>query len=209
MSRSFRRAVVCSLALAVEKDIPTWILSGAGGGLSITMLERKDPYDIEELIIQLIELDTSTEALTEMHPLIGLVQMLTDVTDPIAYSPYWLQRRDGGPVPNLLVTSGSVDAATPWRTASAMAVAAGLPVIRPIEVPAQNFELAGLAPIDSPARENLAEGDATGAFLQWKNEDHFVIFNRPEAIHASMEFLRSAAFNASPVIERVTNPDAR
>ena len=62
--------------------------------------------------------------------------------------------------------------------------------------------------VDS-ARQNLASGTATGAFLQWKNENHFVVFNRPEAIHASMEFLRAAAFNASPVIERIPNPDVR
>ncbi|MDF1565445.1 MAG: alpha/beta fold hydrolase [Deltaproteobacteria bacterium] len=197
-----------SLAAAVEKDIGTWVLSGAGGGLSITAMERKDPFDIAALVVELVELDTATEPLTELHPLVGLVQLLTEVTDPLAYSPYWLERRDGAPTPNMLVTSGSTDAATPWRTATAMAVAAGLPVMRPIEVPSQSFDLAGLAPVDSPARQNLA-GDATGAFLQWKNEDHFVIFNRPEAIHASMEFLRSAAFNASPVIERVPNPDVK
>ncbi len=198
-----------ALAAAVEKDIGSWVLSGAGGGFSITLMERKDIIDIEDAIIQLMALDPTVEELTELHPFIGLMQTLTEVTDPIDYSPYWFDRRDGAPAPNMLVTSGSVDAATPWRTATAMAVAAGLPVMRPIEVPSANFDLAGLTPVDSPLRQNLSGNTATGAFLQWKNENHFVVFNRSEAIHASMEFLRAAAFNTTPVIERIPNPDVR
>jgi len=71
---------------------------------------------------------------------------------------------------------------------------------------------------------NVAEvmnvvGDVNGktaGFLQWTNDipgqdydTHFVIFNRPEAINASMRFLESSAFESAAVIERNPNADVR
>jgi len=198
-----------ALVAAVEKNIGAYVLSGAGGGLSITLMERKDMVDIQDLLTRLLQLDPTVEPLTELHPVLGLIQLLTEVTDPINYSPYWLSKERVAP-PHILSTSGALDAETPWRSAVALNVAGKIPPMRPLEArPAASFTDAGLAAVDSPVSLNLASAEATGAFLQWPGEDHFVVFNRSEAIHASMEFLRSFAYDSAPKIERIAAPALR
>ncbi|MBT6432506.1 MAG: hypothetical protein HOK28_05395 [Deltaproteobacteria bacterium] len=202
-----------AIALAFDEDISSWVLSGAGGGLSITVLERKDPVDFEELIRFFTELP-ETETLSELHPLITLIQTAVDITDPINYAPSWNPRRES-PAPNILVTSGCYDEQTPHFSASAMAVAGRIPLVEPAAMETQLYSLANLPYISAPVRSNL-EGSNTGGFLQWcgsilqpSQSNHFVVFNRPEAIHATMEFLHTGLQSNQAIIERKPGADVR
>ena len=202
-----------AIALAFDEKISSWVLSGAGGGLSITVLERKDPVDFEELIRFFAELP-ATENLTELHPLMTLIQTAVDITDPINYAPSWNPRRET-PVPNILVTSGCYDEQTPHLSASAMAVAGRIPLVEPAAMETDLYTLADLPYVSAPVTSNL-EGASTGGFLQWcgsitqiNQSNHFVIFNRPEAIHASMEFLNSGLRENQAVIERQPSADVK
>ena len=79
--------------------------------------------------------------------------------------------------------------ATPYRTATALAVAGHLPILEPIAVPAPLFTVAGIAAEQAPLTGNVqdAAGDKTAGFMQWTNSppgavaSHFVVFYRPEA----------------------------
>jgi len=200
-----------AMAAAVETDIPTWVLSGAGGGLSITLMERKDFADFEQLIRLLLYMGDEDEPLSELHPVVGLIQSLVDITDPLNYSPHWLHLSTRGSAAHVLVTSGEHDAATPHRTAAAMAVAGHVPVVEPVVIDIPAYDWTGLASVAAPASANV--GGRTAGFLQWRadgaDDSHWVIFRRPEAIHASMRFLESAAYDTAPVIERVPGADVR
>ena len=54
---------------------------------------------------------------------------------------------------------------------------------------------------------------ASAGFVQWDDDglsaDHFVIFNRPEAINASMRLLESWAFEPTPRLERDPSSNVR
>jgi len=202
-----------ALALAFEENINAWVLSGAGGGLSITVLERKDIVDFEEFIRFLVELPAD-EPLTELHPILTLIQTAVDITDPINYAPRWNPRRVSTPK-DILVTSGCYDDQTPHRSASAMAVAGRIPLVEPAAMESSLYDLADLPYISAPVTGNLS-GDGTGGFLQWcgsitqpNQSNHFVVFNRPEAIHATMQFLKTALTQTQTVIEREPSVDVR
>lgn len=188
-----------ALALPFEPDIDTWLLSGAGGGISISILERKDPVDFKALFEFLAQIESEDVPLSELHPVVSLVQMLIDVTDPINYSPHWLD--PNGTQPSLLVTSGELDQATHWRSATAMSVAGRVPILMPVFIPTPEYELLGVDYAQAPLAGNLDNGNTAG-FIQWRNQDHFVVFDLPEAINASMRLFESAAFETNTVIER-------
>ena len=105
-----------------------WVLSGAGGGLSITLLERKDPVDFEALIRFLLEFNEEDE-LDPFHPILALIQTAVDITDPIHFA-----RRSAelSQQPSVLITNGCWDAQTPYKTTDAMALALGAPLVEPI-----------------------------------------------------------------------------
>jgi hypothetical protein len=194
--------------------IDTWVLSGAGGGIAITVMERKDFVDIELLLRALLWMDENDEPLTELHPAVRLIQTLVDITDPVNYSPYWLDLEGLSPGHSMLVTSGEHDEATPHRTATALSVAARVPVVAPVVVSIPQYDWAGVPVAEAPVSDNT--GDDTAGLLQWTNDlpgadydSHFVIFYRPEAINASMRFLESAAYEPARVIERVVGADVR
>jgi MYXO-CTERM domain-containing protein len=183
------------------------VLSGAGGGLAITVVERKDPFDIASLLVVLLGMDPD-EPLDESHPVIALLQTLVDVTDPIAYAPYWFTERgtwEGQAPVSVLLTSGLLDAQTPYRTAEALAAAGRLPQLAPAVTTPVAFDLRGIAATEGPFVDNRAGwdgGTVTAGFAQWDDPaDHFVIFTDPDAAATYREFLATGAEGA-PVIDR-------
>lgn len=200
-----------AIAAAYETNIRAWMLSGAAGGLSITIMERKDILDFEEAFRLLFWL-AEDEPLSALHPAMTIVQTLVDATDPINYAPFWVNRQAHSPPTHVLVTSGELDAASPRRGAAALAVRGRIPLVAPQALPIEGYALLDWAAEPPPVRGNM-DGHTAG-FLQWaddgKDASHFVIFRRPEAIHASMHFLRTALQQPGPpVIERVVDANVR
>lgn len=188
-----------SLALPFEGAIDDWVLSGAGGGFGITMLERKDILDFAHLVKVFLAI-SDDEGFSELHPGIMLVQILADISDPVNYAERWNQRTVGRMPASVLMTSGEHDAATPYRTAIALATAARLQITSPVVVNAPEFDWLGQVPATAPLRAN-ANGQ-TAAFAQWTDDiagtnvdTHFVIFHRPEAIELGNHFLETALYD--------------
>ena len=112
-------------------DVEQVVLSGAGGVLAITLVERKDILDFAALIEALLQFEPD-EALTIAHPASALIQTLSEVTDTVNYAPYWFAERGDwrGHTPvDVLLTNGTLDANTPYQTAIALAAAGRLPIL--------------------------------------------------------------------------------
>lgn len=180
------------------EEVSAAVLSGAGGGLSITLVERKDYTDIQGMIEQIAGF-AEGESLTEMHPVAGIVQQLVDVTDPINYAPYWYAEQGtwGGQAPSsVLLTSGLLDEQTPHRTAEALAAAAQLPQLAPGANEPDGLRLRQLAPVLPPLDGNAIAWDGTpvtGAFSQWADEDHYAVFYNRDLAEIYRNFLASAS----------------
>lgn len=185
------------------------MLSGAGGGLAITIVERKDPVDISGALRTVLKF-MEDEEVDELHPVVGLIQSLVEVTDPINYAPYWwaIDGGFGGTPQNVLLTSGRNDAQTPHRTAEAMAAAARMPILAPGMNQPIAHDLADLATQTGPLTENVTAWDGsprTSALSQWANDDHWAIFDNAEAAKQYRHFLWSTAYEVPTIDDTPPN----
>jgi hypothetical protein len=209
-----------SIAAGVESRIGAWLLSAGGGGLGITILDRKDFGDFPTILGLLFGLKTPNETLTELHVLMTIIQTVVDATDPINYAPFWFRENKIGAPTSQLLTSGMDDTMTPWRSAIGLATAARLSPIAPLIQPLPELDWAGISTLSAPVSGN--NPDSTNAFIQWDKgtgtasnswSGHFTVYNRPEAINASMRFLETyfapESSDGQPLIERDTNADVR
>jgi len=190
-------------------DVKATVLSGAGAILTITLLERKDILDFQQLVETLLSFDED-ETLTELHPAMSLIQTLTEVTDPVNYAPYWHARRGNWrghrPTP-VLLTNGTLDANTPYRTAVALAAAGRLPLVGEAATNIEPILLHDLPPQPLPTASNVTAFDGsrlTGGFAQYWEGSHFVIFEEEHAAQLYINYVRTSADGRSAL---VVDPD--
>jgi pimeloyl-ACP methyl ester carboxylesterase len=186
-----------ALAAPFVGDITeAFVLSGTGGGMSITLTQRKDVVDIEALIKQLLDFDPDEE-LTVLHPVSGLIQVLTDITDPLNYARYWSQEEahfSTAPVP-MLLTEGLLDEQTPSMTSEALGAAGGLPILDPAAHVSEAHALLGIDHQALPAVNNTMAWDGdpiTAGLAQYADRDHFAVFDSKSAAKLVYDFLASA-----------------
>ncbi len=181
------------------------VLSGTGGGLSITLVERdSDDFDIESLITNALGF-SADEELTTFHPTVALVQMTAEATDPINYAPYWHRLEASwstAPV-SVLQTEGLLDVYTPPSSTEALAGASATPIFAPVAQLSTAQELTGLLDEPTPASGNLLAWDGTsvsGGLAQYPDEGHFAIFNQWEAMELYQQFLSSSLTDSLPEV---------
>ena len=188
-----------------DGQVSAALLSGAGGGLSITMLQRDtEEFDIDALLAE--QLDVTLDELDEHHPLVALIQTLSDVTDPINYGRYWFAEPEhaGARPIDVLMTEGTEDQYTPPPTIEALAGSADLPILDPVSQSSEVATLRGLVGQSLPTSGNLEGWDGapiTGGLAQFPGEDHFPIFDVEEATELYQAFLESSLDGAPPSLE--------
>ena len=188
-----------ALAIPFAEDIDAWALSGAGGGLSMTMMQREDPLVIRDALLTAAG-DPPGTVLSDLHPIIGLVQINAERTDPINYAPRWVRESNGPPV-SVVLTSGLRDIQTPVDTSEALAVAGGLPVAEPYFVrDVFGLELRDLPPQPTPYVGNAMHPDGTPVTLGMGQFDanHFVIFYDLDAATLWANLLYSIVRDGAP-----------
>ena len=199
-----------ALFLAVARDLRAAVLSGAGGGLSDTILLRKQldsgtDFDIKATLESLLELAYEDE-LELFHPVLTLVQTLVETTDPINYSPFYLNNRFVDDPVNVLITQGVDDPYTPAITTDALAIAGHIPPIAPKVHNHPGFDLLELAPLGLPVQGNQQAADgriATAALAQFEGYGHFVAFESPLCRAYYLSLFQSAfATSGAPVIAK-------
>ncbi len=182
--------------------------SGAGGGLANTIVLRKDPVDLALLLAGVLEF-AEGELVTDRHPVVGLIQTLSEATDPINYGAHWFaEQRDWAgaaqsrPVPTLL-TEGMLDDYTPSVTSEALAAAARLPVLGEPAFRPESFDLRGLAVDVLPTAGNATDWNGapiTAGLAQYAADGHFAIYDNRDATRLYREFL-SSALSGTPEFE--------
>jgi predicted esterase len=188
-----------SLALPFDEHIKAFVLSGAGGGLPMTVMRREKPLVIRDLLAQRLG-EPPGLALFEQHPSVGLVGWIGELTDPLVYAPEWNRRATRPPV-SILLFEGIQDEQTPAGTSEALAVAAGLPVARPFrEQEPFGLDLRGREALRLPYSANAEAPDGTPVTLGFAqfDDDHFVVFNDLNAALLWVDFLKSIARNGGP-----------
>jgi predicted esterase len=180
----------------MSHDLRAAGFSGTGGGLAMTVVLRKDPFDIAALIASLLSF-TEDEELTTFHPVVGLIQMLSEATDPLNYAPWWFAeepRWDALPLP-IVLTEGLADAATPSVTTEALAAAGRVPVVGPAATTPDAFDLRGLDSADLPTSKNATDWNGaaiTAGLGQYPDDDHYAIYDNRDAKRLYRDLLVTA-----------------
>ena len=200
-------AVLGSIALPyLHPDVGAVALSGAGGGVSLSAVGRDaGDIDIQQLLEQAIGL-ASGEELDTHHPVIGLVQLLGETTDPLNYAPYWHHTEPPwSAVPrSVLMFEGDSDIYTPPDAIEALAGAARMPVLDELVRATGALALPDVRVQESPVQYNAPAWDGTSVtagLLQYEDAGHFVIFEDADARDSYVHFLHSA-LSVDPEISR-------
>jgi hypothetical protein len=189
------------------EDVRGSVLSSGGAGLGIAVVERDaGDFDIQGLLREALGF-APHEELKTTHPIVGLVQLVAESTDPLSYAPYWLAEEPWWPaVPqNVLLFQGLQDVHTPPATMGALVAAARVPILAPVAQtwPAQSFVDPQGDP--TPARANAVAWDGrpvTAGMLQYPERDHFAIYDDPGAQAIYPAFLANALGGAPEIPAR-------
>ena len=195
-------AQIGALLLAVEPTIHPAVLSEGGGGAAITLFELDLPdFDVAQAVELALGISGGIEEFDRYHPAVSVViQPLTDPADPLHGAPkVFLEPVDGSPH-SVLMIEGFLDPLTPPPSIEALASAMGLPIGEPVEREIEGLILQGIDSVALPASGNLADGQATGALLQFPEDGHYMVYQNTAIRKRLFDFLESA-LAGDPVVE--------
>jgi hypothetical protein len=127
-------ATHASLILPFETQLIAAILSGVGGHLTNSLLEKTNPIDIAGILpYALMDPNTDGQLATgASHPALAIFQTYFDSVDPVNYGRQLFESTTGESGLHLFMTYGLGDTYTPEVTQQAYAYAAGLYLVEPV-----------------------------------------------------------------------------
>jgi pimeloyl-ACP methyl ester carboxylesterase len=184
------------LGALFEPKIGGFVLSGAGGLLIETLLNKPLSADDIFTLADYIQILLGERTVDRAHPLLNLIQSAMDCVDPASYASLVFQEDLTGmgiAKRSLFMTAGLDDTATPVETQFALARALGVmqwapPGVLPFDVSAIPLVAA------LPHQNTFADGITTvvGRYLPDGDYDgHHVMFYNPEAVTQTDEFVRT------------------
>ncbi len=181
--------------VAAEPELTGAAFSGAGGLVTITILERKDIADFKTLAEDLLGI-TGKESLDEFHPVLALVQTFIEPADTINYAQAMQQAPLNAGFRDALLIEGMHDDEVPQDAAEALGAAASLPIGGTIQHAGPAFTIDDLPNLPLPINDDipLVGATRTGAMLQFggADDDHFTMFDDPVANCQVMGFLKTS-----------------
>jgi hypothetical protein len=187
------------LFLAIDDTAKGGYLSGAGGTLAISIIDKTEPISIA-LAIQFVlglpggspEAALAMEGMGYEHPVVTLLQTWVEASDGVNYARMIFDTpREGFAPKSLLMTGGQLDEYTVAGANASLAAATRMPIIEPVVAPDEALDVLGIAPVAAPVTGNVAGGAATAGLLQFPYGGHFVAFESPIAMRQISGYFRS------------------
>lgn len=197
-------ATVGSLFAAEERDLAGVVLSGAGGSLTLSLLNKTSPQDIAGAVEFVLTDGTGdpNEA-NQYNPLLALLQWWVDPVDPLnVASRYFRQVEETEEPLNVFMSYGFEDTYTPVANQSAFGRAMGVQVATPSQGTLSSF---GESPYPVTGNRSPNGVPVTAVVVPGNPGDydgHFVIFRNAAVRDPSMEFLGTAVLNGTPTVSR-------
>jgi hypothetical protein len=192
-----------ALAAGYEPRFGMIVLSGTGGGLAVSMLEKRKPFPVGALLPVLLGESIAVDA---RHPVLSLVQMYFDRADPLNHARRIVVAPGSGMPPrHLLHVYGGDDSYAPEVTQAAFGAAAGLPVLNPLAAAALVAGAAGPVVVEAPVAGNLVVGATrvTAVQAQYRPrgyDGHFVATQNPDARAAVQRTLGTYFRDGAPEV---------
>jgi len=173
------------LFLAVDDQTRGGMLSGAGGTLAISIIEKKEPIEILLAVQLFLRLPGSTvaaaverEHFVYEHPVLTLLQSWVEAGDGVNYGHLLFHEPRPGFAPkSVLQSEGLMDLFTTPHNIEALAAASWIPQLEPVAAPIEALAIRGVEPMAPPVAGNVAGGAATAGLLQFPDSGHFVAFD--------------------------------
>ncbi|MDB4967232.1 MAG: hypothetical protein JWN44_2921 [Myxococcales bacterium] len=181
------------LFLAAEPEVKAAVLSGAGGGLIDSLLNKTAPVNIPQVVQALLH-----DPADVYHPLLSLIQGYFEDTDPVNYGrTMFVEPAAGVPPKSIFQTLGIIDHYTPIPNIKSLALGMGVQPAGPQLDPIDALPLTSMQWATAPVSGNVSGGLATGVLLEYKapsgRDGHFVVFDVSDAIKQSNRFLATHA----------------
>lgn len=192
-------ALVGAIAAGVETEISAYALNGIGGYLSITIVDRKDPIDINAQIQGILGL---SRPLTRFHPLVSLAQLGGEVSDTLSYASRWRGWADHRAGTNLLLINGMLDVTTPTRSLNGITIAGSVTPVDPAGWDVDPFGVWDVEAQSLPLSGNTTALDGSSltiATILDGSQGHYTIYNVEEARLRALSFW-SSAVDGTPTI---------
>ena len=182
-----------TLFLAAEPEVKAAILSGAGGGLVYTLLNKTQPVNIPQTVQSFFH-----DPIDEFHPMLSLMQGYFEEADPLNYGRRLFAEPLPGVAPkHIFQVLGLVDHYTPVPNIKALALAIGVQPAGPELEPIDALGFTATAWGQAPLVDNVAGGQVTGVLLEYTapagHDGHFVVFDVAAAAAQSNRFLATHA----------------
>jgi len=177
--------VIMPAALAADDDLKAVVLTGVGGEVGLSVLEKKKPKDVGALVRTAF----GDQSLTRMHPAIGLLSMFFGPADAPDFAETFVD-----PARDFLMVYGLGDGYTPESTQQALVRGAKLPIVGTV-----------LRPIAGASRVDAMPAPSTGV-VQFAPDNtydgHFVGTRNAQAKRLVEIFLGTALGSGRPEIRR-------
>ncbi len=188
---------------AHEPLVKGMILSGAGGYLIESFLNKKNPMDVASAM-KLVLMDPD---LDKAHPLLNLIQLAMDVVDPVSHAPAVFRDTwalDTYPHRHVFMSHGIGDTFTPEDTILALTKTL---LLKQWSVPGHAFPTNVVEEIDSLPHTGTyhSGGDSiTAVLVQYEPDSsydgHFVMTNHPYAIAQQIGFVQTMISDGTPTL---------
>jgi hypothetical protein len=178
-------------------------LSGTGGGLAGSLLEKSKPLPVAPLIAAMLGETGGT--LTPAHPILSILQMYFDAGDPLNYARRIVMAPASGMTPrHLLHVFGARDSYSPESTQRNFSQAGLLPVLHPVGLPGADGKASVLT---GEVRANIivGSGKVTAVQAQYTPEGtydgHHVSTHHPRARRAIQRMLGTHFRDGVPTVD--------
>ena len=193
--------LVGGLLAGVESAFEAYVLNGTGAYISVTVVERTDPFDIQALINEVFLVGRRIDV---QHPLVALVQLGTDVVEPHAFATRWRGTEGDPSGSHMFVVNGFLDQTTFPPSIDALTISAGLAPIAPAGWDPDPFDVWELpSEVEPPISGNVTALDGSPltmvTFLD-AEQGHFTLRRNETAMELALSFWRQA-LNGVPVVE--------
>lgn len=198
-------ATIGGLFAPFEPEVRATVFSGAGGSLTLSLLNKTSPQDIAGAVDTALStslVGQPTDVVNEYHPLFALLQWWVDAVDPLNYArlAYRQPLSEESTGLHVFMSYGYGDTFTPEPNQRVYGQASGLRVAAPFD-----GQLAGFGESPYPVSGNAAANGnpVTAVIVPGTPTDfdgHFIIFRDENVRDDSMEFLGTAVRDGVPTI---------
>ncbi|RLB47817.1 MAG: hypothetical protein DRJ42_24600 [Deltaproteobacteria bacterium] len=172
------------LFLAVDDSTQGGFLSGAGGTLSISVIEKTEPIPTSIGVQLFLALPGSSpenaleqEAFDYEHPVLSLIQTWDEAADGVNYGRMIFDRPRTGFAPkSVFMSGGQADPFTSANANASLAASMRMPLLTPVVNGIEANDILGIGAAEAPVTGNVAAGTATAGLLQIADGGHFVAF---------------------------------